>query len=146
MPFVLQDYPSRPRLLSPRLQSRFQKSSQTRRSLCSPSRTWRPTHLPDYFPHPSCPANCGYRRYRWFKCLKDVYEHVSTSTRSRNEHFQKEHPRKHSNGEAISYTTIPVQSLYGFKGDRVVLKVLPNQPNAIDFRCLRKIYATSRCS
>jgi hypothetical protein len=55
---------------------------------------------------------------------------ISNLTRSKNEHFQLKHPNKHATGnrDTISTTTIPVQILYGFKGDRVVLRVLPDQP------------------
>jgi hypothetical protein len=42
------------------------------------------------------------------------------------------HPDKHADGSELSTRTVDVQILYGFKGDRVVLKVLPdNAPTSL---------------
>jgi hypothetical protein len=61
-----------------------------------------------------------------FECLEGGCHYISTSSRSRYDHFRTKHVQQHSGGVGISTRSIQVQLLYGFKGDRVVLKVLPN--------------------
>ena len=63
-----------------------------------------------------------------FECQEDDCNYISISKRTRNEHFKTSHPQQHANNPGPSTLTIRVQALYGFRGDRVVLKVLRSPP------------------
>jgi hypothetical protein len=80
------------------------------------------------FPTLPVPPIVGLPTVDGFQCLEDDCDYISTSERSRYNHFQTEHPTQHANGDAISTSTLRVQVLYGFKRDRVILQVLPDQP------------------
>lgn len=70
------------------------------------------------------------------QCEVRCCDHIATSLRSWQEHFQLKHPMEHAAHSMVHSSRAPpspisVQILHSFHQDRVVLKVLPNFPQPV---------------